>query len=80
MNNYATLGMIYLFAGNYAPEGFALCNGQLLQISTNQALFSVVSTTYGGDGMKTFGLPNMNPPVPGACYIIATNGIYPSRT
>jgi microcystin-dependent protein len=75
----AFLGTMYLFAGNYAPEGFALCNGQLLQISSNQALFSVFGATYGGDGMKTFGLPNMTSPLPGACYIIATNGIYPSR-
>ena len=79
MNSYAMLGMIYLFGGSYAPEGFALCNGQLLQISTNQVLFSVIGTTYGGDGMKTFGLPNMTSPLAGACYIIVTNGIYPSR-
>lgn len=53
------LGEIRMFAGNYAPENWALCNGALLPISTNEALFSLLSTTYGGDGQTTFGLPDL---------------------
>jgi microcystin-dependent protein len=44
---------------NFAPKGWALCNGQLLPINQNQALFSLLGTTYGGDGRTTFGLPNL---------------------
>lgn len=44
---------------NFAPRGWALCNGQLLSISQNSALFSILGTTYGGDGVNTFGLPNL---------------------
>ncbi len=50
---------IRIFAGNNAPQGWALCNGQLLPIAQNTALFSLLGTTYGGDGRTTFGLPNL---------------------
>jgi len=53
------LGEIILFAGNFAPRGWALCEGQLLSINQNQALFSLFGTTYGGDGRTTFGLPDL---------------------
>jgi microcystin-dependent protein len=53
------LGIIKAFAGNFAPRGWALCNGQLLSISQNTALFSLLGTTYGGNGTTTFGLPNL---------------------
>ena len=53
------LGEIFIFAGNFAPRGFALCDGQLLAISSNSALFSILGTTYGGDGRTTFGLPDL---------------------
>jgi microcystin-dependent protein len=53
------LGGIYMFAGNFAPTGYALCNGQLMSISQNTALFSLLGTTYGGNGTTTFGLPNL---------------------
>lgn len=53
------IGQIVMFAGNFAPRGFAACNGQLLSIAQNQALFSLLGTTYGGDGTSTFGLPNL---------------------
>lgn len=76
--NESILGTIYLFAGNFAPKNFALCQGQLLPISQNQALFSILGTTYGGDGRETFALPKLAGPG-GAIYIIATAGIYPSR-
>ena len=55
---------IRLFAGNFAPRGWALCDGQLLQISSNSALFSILGTTYGGDGRTTFGLPDYRGRVP----------------
>lgn len=50
---------IRIFAGNFAPRGWAFCNGQLLPISQNTALFSLIGTTYGGDGRTTTALPNM---------------------
>jgi microcystin-dependent protein len=50
---------IRIFAGNFAPRNWAFCNGQLLPIAQNTALFSLVGTTYGGDGRTTFGLPNL---------------------
>lgn len=53
------IGEIRQFAGNFAPKDWALCNGQLLPISQNTALFSLLGTTYGGDGKTTFGLPNL---------------------
>lgn len=53
------LGQVSIFAGNFAPRGWALCDGQLLQISQNSALFSLIGTFYGGDGRTTFALPDM---------------------
>ena len=48
-----------MFGGNFAPRGWALCDGALLSISQNQALFSILGTTYGGDGRTTFQLPDL---------------------
>ena len=53
------LAGIFLFAGNFAPRGYALCQGQLMSIAQNSALFSLLGTYYGGDGQTTFGLPNL---------------------
>ena len=53
------LAEIRIFAGNFAPRGWAVCNGQLLPISQNTALFSLLGTQYGGDGKTTFALPNL---------------------
>ena len=53
------LGEIRLFTGNFAPKDWAFCNGQLLPIPMNQALFSLLGKAYGGDGKSTFGLPNL---------------------
>ena len=53
------LGEVRWFAGNFAPRGWAFCDGQLLSISQNTALFSILGTTYGGDGRTTFGLPDV---------------------
>lgn len=55
---------IRIFAGNFAPTGWALCNGQLMPISQNTALFSLLGTTYGGDGRSTFALPNLQGSAP----------------
>ncbi len=58
------IGEIRMFGGSFAPAGWALCNGQLLPISENDALFTLIGTTYGGDGQETFGLPNLNGRLP----------------
>lgn len=58
------IGQIILFAGDFAPRGWALCNGQLLTVSQNDALFSILGTTYGGDGKTTFALPDLRGRVP----------------
>ncbi|WP_400193059.1 phage tail protein [Hymenobacter sp. B81] len=58
------IGIIKLFAGNFAPQNWAFCNGQLMAISQNTALFSILGTTYGGDGRTTFGLPDLRGRVP----------------
>lgn len=58
------IGQIMMFAGNFAPQGWAKCDGQLLPIAQYQALFSILGTTYGGDGRSTFGLPDMRGRVP----------------
>jgi microcystin-dependent protein len=60
----AFLGQISMFGGNYAPRGWALCNGQLLSIAANSALFSLLGTTYGGNGVNTFALPNLQSQLP----------------
>ena len=58
------VGEIRMFAGNFAPRGFAYCDGQLLAVSQNDALFSLFGTIYGGDGRTTFGLPDLRGRVP----------------
>jgi microcystin-dependent protein len=58
------LGEIRMFAGNFAPYGWQLCNGQTLAISSNTALFSIIGTYYGGNGTSTFQLPNLQSRVP----------------
>lgn len=58
------LGEIRIFSFGFAPKGWAQCNGALLPISQNQALFSILGTTYGGDGRTTFALPNLQGRVP----------------
>ncbi len=58
------VGEIRQFAGNFAPQGWALCNGAILPISQNEVLFSLIGTTYGGDGQNTFALPDFRGRVP----------------
>ena len=73
-----------LFTGNFAPRGWAPCDGQMLPIQQNQPLFSILGTTYGGDGRTTFALPTLDPQTgPGGRgpvrYFIALTGVYPAR-
>ena len=64
------IGIVKLFAGNFAPRGWALCNGQILSIAQYNALFAILGTTYGGNGQTTFALPNLQ----GAVALGAGNG------
>lgn len=82
------VGQIMMFGGNFAPRGFAFCNGQLLAIAQNQALFSLLGTAYGGNGIQNFALPNLqcNLPIgaghgPGLSnYVLGQVGGTPSVT
>ena len=58
------IGEIRMFGGNFAPVGWAFCNGALIPISENDALFNLIGTTYGGDGQETFALPNLQSRIP----------------
>src|SRR5271154_787341 len=58
------LGEVRIVGFNFPPKGWAFCNGQLLSIAQNQALFSLLGTTYGGDGVQTFQLPNLQGSMP----------------
>jgi microcystin-dependent protein len=77
------LGDIQLFAFDYTPSYWMPCEGQTLNISQNQALFSLIGVKFGGDGMTTFCLPDLRNALPmqqmGMHYCIAVQGIYPNR-
>jgi microcystin-dependent protein len=79
----AFLGEVETFAFNFCPVGWSTLNGQILPISQNTALFSLLGTTYGGDGITTFALPTAKPvfTASGAVLLqcIAVAGIFPSR-
>jgi microcystin-dependent protein len=71
------IGEIRIFAGNFAPDGWLFCNGQLIAISENEVLFQLIGTTYGGDGNQTFALPDMRGRLPihqGNGFVLAENG------
>jgi microcystin-dependent protein len=73
------LGQIDAFAFDFAPRGWAPCNGQLLPIQQNTALYSLLGTKYGGDGVNTFALPKLPPVAPnGPQWFIAIVGAYPN--
>lgn len=72
------LGQICLMAFNFAPMGWAECRGQLLPVNQNKELFNILGNRFGGDGVVTFALPNLQSPVDGAKYCIAIDGYYPS--
>jgi microcystin-dependent protein len=63
-----------MFAGNFAPDGWAFCAGQLLSIAQNDALFNLIGTTYGGDGQITFGLPDLQGRIPVHMGTLPQNG------
>ena len=76
------LGMIKLYPFTFAPVGWLLCNGATLAINANQALFSLIGVTYGGNGTSNFMLPNFLgfEPVPNMQYCIVVQGYYPPRS
>jgi microcystin-dependent protein len=77
------MGDIKLCAGTYSPQDYMYCDGQQLEVQQYQALFAILGTQYGGDGLHTFCLPdlNKNPILHGTAlkYIICTQGIFPAR-
>src|SRR6476469_2668464 len=71
------IGEIRMVGGNFAPVGWAFCNGALIPISENDALFNLIGTTYGGDGQETFALPNLASRIPyhqGSGYVLGQQG------
>jgi len=72
-------GEVKYFAGNYAPIGWAFCEGQLMSIAENQALFSLLGDSFGGDARVSFALPKIED-LNGCKAIIAITGIYPARS
>jgi len=75
------IGEIRLFAGDFAPRNWSFCQGQLLAIQTNQALFSILGTAYGGNGITNFGLPDFQGRVPvGAGQFLPVGGVTGSET
>lgn len=82
MSPESYIGSISQFGGNFAPRQWATCDGQIMTIQHNEALFSIIGTTYGGDGIRTFALPKMNnyteyndKPI----WCICVEGVYPPR-
>ena len=74
------VGQIEIFAFEFAPSGWMVCNGQLLSIQEFPALFQLIGTTYGGDGQTTFALPKLAPIAPqGPSYFIAIAGVFPKQ-
>lgn len=73
------IGAIKLVAFSYDPIGFMACDGRLLNISQNSALFALLGCTFGGDGRNTFALPKIESPAKGLHYIICVEGLWPSR-
>ena len=80
-------GQVTLFSGYFAPEDWMFCHGQILPISNNEALFSLLDTSYGGDGRTNFALPDLRTKATNqeegssasVNYIICVNGYYPRR-
>src|SRR5580704_6324832 len=71
------IGEIRMFGGNFAPAGWAFCNGALMAIDQNDALFNLIGTTYGGDGQSTFALPNLQSRIPlhvGPGFVLGQTG------
>lgn len=75
------IGQIELFPYSFTPLDWVLCDGRLLYVTQYQALFSLLGINFGGDGITTFGIPNMlgTEPIPGMNFYIALAGFYPPR-
>ena len=73
------VGEIRYFAGNFAPRDWAFCQGQMLSIASNTALYSIIGDRFGGDGRTTMALPKIED-LNGCKAIIALEGVYPSRS
>ncbi|KMQ66033.1 tail protein [Chryseobacterium angstadtii] len=71
------IGIVKLFAGNFAPRGWMFCDGSLLRIASNSALFSILGTTYGGNGIDTFALPNLKGRMALGAGNVNANEFYP---
>ena len=74
-----TIAEIRVFAGDYEPKGWVFCEGQLLRIDRNTALYSLLGTRFGGDGRFDFALPRLAHPVEGLRYVICIAGFWPPR-
>jgi microcystin-dependent protein len=74
-----TIAEIRLFVGQFAPKYWAFCDGQTLFINQNAAMFSLLGTTFGGNGVNTFMLPKLADLAPGVRYVICLQGIFPQR-
>jgi microcystin-dependent protein len=75
--SYPFIGEIRMFGGNFAPQGWMFCDGSLLPIAENEALFTLIGTTYGGDGQSTFALPDLRGRVPvhqGTSFTLGQSG------
>jgi len=72
------IGTIKLFGGHFVPVGYMECNGQLLPVNQYEALFAIIGTKFGGDGMSTFALPKLTTPSESMKYLICVVGIFPS--
>lgn len=77
------IGTIKMFAGNFAPQNWAFCDGRLIDIRENTAMYSILGNQFGGDGVSNFALPNLAATPSGAegaiQHIICMNGLYPPR-
>jgi microcystin-dependent protein len=77
------VGIVKLFGGNFAPLGWAFCDGAILSIEQHTVLFALLGNQFGGDGRSTFALPNLKPLISAndapVQYIICLDGVFPSR-
>lgn len=73
------IGTVRLFGGTQVPKNYQKCDGHLIPIRVNPALYSIVGSNYGGDGVTTFAVPNLTPPDPNMMYVVCTDGWFPPR-
>jgi hypothetical protein len=78
-DNYLTMGQMMLFSGDACPADTMAADGRVLEVQSNMALFSLMGTGFGGNGVTDFALPAMESPAPGLLWCVVTQGLYPSR-